>query len=210
MRVNINQIKEMKKKGDKIAMLTAYDYPTAKIVDEAGIPLILVGDSLGMVILGYESTIPVTMAEMLHHTKAVVRGSKKAMVIGDMPFMSYHTSVDDALRNAALFLQEAGAIRRRVKPRRRLPNCSRTPRPWKRPAPLPSSWKRCPPRWLALLARESLSPPLALVPVSAVMVRFRCSATSLAYVPILSPGMPSSMPGLQILCQVLLPSTTMR
>jgi len=109
MRVNINQIKEMKKKGDKIAMLTAYDYPTAKIVDQAGIPLILVGDSLGMVILGYESTIPVTMAEMLHHTKAVVRGSQRAMVIGDMPFMSYHTSVDDALRNAALFIQEAGA-----------------------------------------------------------------------------------------------------
>jgi len=109
MRVNINQIKEMKQKGEKITMLTAYDYATAKIVDEVGIPLILVGDSLGMVVLGYESTIPVTMEEMLHHTRAVVRGTKQAMVIGDMPFMTYHVSVEDALRNAARFIQEAGA-----------------------------------------------------------------------------------------------------
>jgi len=109
MRISLNQIKEMKQKGEKIAMLTAYDYPTAKIVDEAGIPLILVGDSLGMVVLGYESTIPVTMEEMLHHTKAVVRGTKQAMVIGDMPFMSYHISDNDALRNAARFIQEGGA-----------------------------------------------------------------------------------------------------
>lgn len=90
-------------------MLTAYDYSTARIVDEVGIPLILVGDSLGMVILGYESTIPVTMAEMLHHTRAVVRGSRQAMVIGDMPFMTYHVSVEEALRNAARFIQEGGA-----------------------------------------------------------------------------------------------------
>ena len=109
MRININQIKEMKQKGEKITMLTAYDYSTAKIVDEVGIPLILVGDSLGMVVLGYESTIPVTMDEMIHHTKAVVRGTKQAMVIGDMPFMTYHVSVDDALRNAARFIQEGGA-----------------------------------------------------------------------------------------------------
>jgi len=109
MRITINQIKEMKQKGEKIAMLTAYDYSTAKIVDEAGIPLILVGDSLGMVVLGYESTIPVTMEEMLHHIKAVVRGTKRAMVIGDMPFMTYHISVDDALYNAARFIQEGGA-----------------------------------------------------------------------------------------------------
>ena len=109
MRITVNQIKEMKQKGEKIAMLTAYDYSTAKIVDEAGIPLILVGDSLGMVVLGYESTIPVTMDEMLHHTKAVVRGTTKAMVIGDMPFMSYHISAEDALRNAARFIQEGGA-----------------------------------------------------------------------------------------------------
>jgi 3-methyl-2-oxobutanoate hydroxymethyltransferase len=90
-------------------MLTAYDYSTAKIVDEVGIPLILVGDSLGMVVLGYESTIPVTMDEMIHHTKAVVRGTKQAMVVGDMPFMTYTVSVDDALRNAARFIQEGGA-----------------------------------------------------------------------------------------------------
>ncbi|MFC2047823.1 3-methyl-2-oxobutanoate hydroxymethyltransferase [Chloroflexota bacterium] len=109
MRVTVNQIKEMKQKGSKIPMLTAYDYSTARIVDEVGIPLILVGDSLGMVVLGYESTIPVTIDEMLHHTKAVVRGTKQAMVIGDMPFMSYHLSVEQALRNAARFIQEAGA-----------------------------------------------------------------------------------------------------
>ncbi|GAH50576.1 unnamed protein product, partial [marine sediment metagenome] len=109
MRVSISQIKDMKQKGEKITMLTAYDYTTAKIIDEAGVPLILVGDSLGMVVLGYESTIPVTMEEMLHHTKAVVRGTKQAMVIGDMPFMTYHISVSDALRNAARFIQEGGA-----------------------------------------------------------------------------------------------------
>jgi len=109
MRITINQIKEMKQRAEKIVMLTAYDYSTARLVDEAGIPLILVGDSLGMVVLGYESTIPVTMDEMLHHTRAVVRGTKQAMVIGDMPFMTYHVSVEDALRNAARFIQEAGA-----------------------------------------------------------------------------------------------------
>jgi len=109
MRVTIGQIKEMKPRGEKIAMLTAYDYTTAKIVDEVGVPLILVGDSLGMVVLGYESTIPVTIEVMLHHTKAVVRGTQRAMVIGDMPFMTYHISMEDALRNAGRFIQEAGA-----------------------------------------------------------------------------------------------------
>jgi len=109
VRITVNQIKEMKQKGERIAMLTAYDYSTARIVDEAGIPLILVGDSLGMVVLGYESTIPVTMEDMLHHTKAVVRGTKQAMVIGDMPFMTYHISLEDALRNAGRFIQEGGA-----------------------------------------------------------------------------------------------------
>jgi 3-methyl-2-oxobutanoate hydroxymethyltransferase len=98
----------MKQKGEKISMLTAYDYTTAKIVDEAGVPMILVGDSLGMVVLGYESTIPVTIDDMLHHTRAVVRGTKKALVIGDMPFMTYHISVEDALRNAGRFIQETG------------------------------------------------------------------------------------------------------
>jgi 3-methyl-2-oxobutanoate hydroxymethyltransferase len=109
MRITINQIKEMKQKGEKISMLTAYDYSTAKIIDEVGIPLILVGDSLGMVVLGYESTIPVTMEDMLHHTKAVVRGTKQTLVVGDLPFMTYHVSIEDALRNAARFIQEAGA-----------------------------------------------------------------------------------------------------
>jgi 3-methyl-2-oxobutanoate hydroxymethyltransferase len=109
MRVTINQIKEMKQKGEKIVMLTAYDYATAKLVEDTGIPMILVGDSLGMVVLGYETPIPATMDVMLHHTKAVVRGTSKAMIIGDMPFMTYHISVEDALRNAARFIQEAGA-----------------------------------------------------------------------------------------------------
>jgi len=109
MRVTITEIKEMKQRKEKIPMLTAYDYVTAKMVDEAGVPLILVGDSLGMVMLGYESTIPVTMEEMIHHTKAVVRGAKQALIIGDMPFMTYHVSVSDALHNAARFIQEGGA-----------------------------------------------------------------------------------------------------
>ncbi len=109
MRVSITQIKEMKQKGEKIAMLTAYDYSTAKLIDEAGIPLILVGDSLGMVVLGYESTIPVTMDEMIHHTRAVVRGAANALIVGDMPFMTYQVSFEDAMRNAGRFIQEGGA-----------------------------------------------------------------------------------------------------
>jgi 3-methyl-2-oxobutanoate hydroxymethyltransferase len=109
MRITIDNIKEMKFKKEKIVMLTAYDYPTAKLVDEANVPIILVGDSLGMVVLGYDSTIPVTMEDMLHHTKAVSRGTKHALVVSDMPFMTYHTSSTDAMRNAARFLQEAGS-----------------------------------------------------------------------------------------------------
>lgn len=102
-------IRDMKQKKQKVTMLTAYDYGTAAIVDEAGIDIILVGDSLGMVVLGYDSTLPVTMEDMIHHTKAVCRGAKRAMVLGDMPFMSYQASVDEAVRNAGRFLQEAGA-----------------------------------------------------------------------------------------------------
>jgi len=109
MRTSINQIKEMKSKSEKIAMVTAYDYSTARIIDETSIPLILVGDSLGMVVLGYESTIPVTMEDMLHHTRAVVRGTTKAMIVGDLPFMTYQISSEDALRNAGRLIQEAGA-----------------------------------------------------------------------------------------------------
>jgi len=92
----------------RLPMLTAYDFPTAQILDDAGIPLLLVGDSLGQVLLGYETTVRVTMTEMIHHTKAVVRGSKRAMVIGDMPFLSYSTP-EDALENAGVFLRDAGA-----------------------------------------------------------------------------------------------------
>jgi 3-methyl-2-oxobutanoate hydroxymethyltransferase len=109
MRITINQIKEMKQKGEKIPMLTAYDYLTAKIVDRAGIPLILIGDSLGMVMLGYDSTIPVTMADMIHHTRAVVRGAQKALIVADMPFMSFQASDTDAMYNAGRLIQEGGA-----------------------------------------------------------------------------------------------------
>ena len=94
---------------EKIVTLTAYDFVTAKLVDEAGVDIILVGDSLGMVVLGYESTLPVTMEDMLHHTAAVARSRPKALLIADMPFMSYQRSVDHALENAGRFVQEAGA-----------------------------------------------------------------------------------------------------
>jgi len=99
----------MKKRGEKIVMLTAYDYPSARLVEEAGVPIILVGDSLGMVVLGYDSTIPVTMEEMLHHVKAVMRGTARAHVVADMPFMSYQAGPADALRNAGRLLKEGGA-----------------------------------------------------------------------------------------------------
>ena len=108
-RVSIDELKAMKRRGEKIAMLTAYDYPTARILDEAGVPIILVGDSLGMVVLGYDSTLPVTMDDMIHHTRAVVRGSQRTHVVADMPFMSYQAGAEDALRNAGRVLQEAGA-----------------------------------------------------------------------------------------------------
>jgi 3-methyl-2-oxobutanoate hydroxymethyltransferase len=107
-RMTINDIREMKKRGEKITMVTSYDYATAKIVDKVGIPLILVGDSLGVVVLGYDNTLPVTMDVMIHHSKAVVRGAQHAFIIGDMPFMTYHLSTEDAMRNAARFIQEAG------------------------------------------------------------------------------------------------------
>ena len=107
-RVTINDIRAMKQTGEKITVLTAYDYSTAKIIDNCNIPIILVGDSLGMVVLGYENALPVTMDIMIHHCKAVVRGATHALIVGDMPFMTYHVSVEDALRNAARFIQEAG------------------------------------------------------------------------------------------------------
>lgn len=98
-----------KQKGEKITILTAYDYSTAKLIDEASVDVIMVGDSLGMVVLGYDSTLPVTMEDMLHHTRAVVRGVNRAMVVGDMPFLSYQINVEEAVENAGRFLQEAGA-----------------------------------------------------------------------------------------------------
>ncbi len=102
------QIIERKSTGPKLTMLTAYDVNFARMIDEAGIDMVLVGDSLGMVVLGYESTVPVTMEEMLHHCRAVSKGVRHAMVIGDMPFMSYQISPEDALSNAGRFIKEAG------------------------------------------------------------------------------------------------------
>jgi 3-methyl-2-oxobutanoate hydroxymethyltransferase len=98
----------MKRRAEPITMLTAYDYPTALAMDQVGIDVILVGDSLGMVVLGYENTLPVTMEDMLHHCKAVARGAKYAMLVGDMPFLSYQISLTEAVRNAGRFLQEGG------------------------------------------------------------------------------------------------------
>jgi len=105
----VTSFKKFKENKEKITMITAYDYTTAQLMDEAGIDTILVGDSLGMVMLGYDNTLQVTMEDMLHHTKAVVRGAKNALVVGDMPFMSYHVSIEDTLRNAGRFIKEAGA-----------------------------------------------------------------------------------------------------
>lgn len=102
-------IRQMKQKKEKITMLTAYDFSTASLLDQAGVDLLLVGDSLAMVVLGYESTIPVTMDDMIRHTQAVARGTKRAMVIGDMPFMSYQCSVEKAVENAGRFLKEGMA-----------------------------------------------------------------------------------------------------
>jgi len=107
-RLTVADIGRMHADGERIPMLTAYDFPTARLLDEAGIPLILVGDSVGEVVLGYESTVRVSMTEMLHHTRAVVRGTQRALVIGDMPFLSYATT-DEALTNAGRFLRDAGA-----------------------------------------------------------------------------------------------------
>ena len=109
MSVTVRDVQAFRERGERFVMLTAYDALSAKLLDEAGIPLILVGDSVGNGPLGYESTLPVTMADMLHHTAAVRRGVTNALVIGDMPFMSYQASVEEGFRNAGRFLQEAGA-----------------------------------------------------------------------------------------------------
>jgi 3-methyl-2-oxobutanoate hydroxymethyltransferase len=107
-KLTIADLREKKVRGKKITMMTAYDYPTASLVEQAGIDTILVGDSLGMVVLGYESTVPVTMEDMLHHCRAVTRGAKRSFVVGDMPFMSYQVSVEKGVENAGRFLKEAG------------------------------------------------------------------------------------------------------
>ena len=109
MRVTIRDLREMKRRGEKIPMITAYDYTAAQLVERAGIPLILVGDSLGQVMLGYDSTVPVSMDDMVHHVKAAVRGTERAHVVGDMPFLSYHAADSDAVRNAGRLLKEGGA-----------------------------------------------------------------------------------------------------
>jgi 3-methyl-2-oxobutanoate hydroxymethyltransferase len=109
MRIRITDILEMKKLAQPIPCLTAYDYPTARIVDEAGAPLVLVGDSVGNVVLGYDSTVPVTMDEMLHHVRSVVRGTVKSLVVADLPFMSYQVTTTEGVHNAGRMLKEGGA-----------------------------------------------------------------------------------------------------
>jgi 3-methyl-2-oxobutanoate hydroxymethyltransferase len=108
-RVTIRDIQRRKRAGEPIVMLTAYDYPGARLVEQAGVDFILVGDSLGMVVLGYDSTVPVTMEEIIHHAKAVVRGTSRALVVADMPFLSYQITTEDAVRNAGRLLKETGA-----------------------------------------------------------------------------------------------------
>ena len=106
--ITVPDIRSRKQGGRRIVMLTAYDCPTARLLDQAGVDIILVGDSLANTVLGYDSTLPVTMDEMLHHARAVVRGTRRALVVGDMPYMSYQTGASDAIRNAGRFLKEAG------------------------------------------------------------------------------------------------------
>ncbi|HEX8100334.1 MAG TPA: 3-methyl-2-oxobutanoate hydroxymethyltransferase [Actinomycetota bacterium] len=109
MSVTVRDVRGFKERGERFVMLTAYDFPTGQILDEAGVPVILVGDSLAQNVLGYETTLPVTMDEMLHHCRAVARGAENALIVGDMPFLSYQTSLEDGIRNAGRFLKEGGA-----------------------------------------------------------------------------------------------------
>jgi len=109
VRLNINNISEMYKNGEKISAITAYDFTFASLADSVGFPIILVGDSLGQVALGYDSTVPVTMSDMLIHVKSVVRGAKKSLIIADMPFMSYQSDISDAISNAGRLIKEGGA-----------------------------------------------------------------------------------------------------
>ena len=107
--ITVHDLKAWKAEGRRFTMLTAYDFPTAQILDRAGIPILLVGDSVGNNVLGYEDTLPVTMEEMLHHTRAVARGAERAMVVGDLPFLSYQISLEEGVRNAGRLLKEGGA-----------------------------------------------------------------------------------------------------
>jgi 3-methyl-2-oxobutanoate hydroxymethyltransferase len=109
MTVTVRDVRAFKERGERFVMLTAYDVPTASILDQAGVPILLVGDSLAQNVLGYPTTLPVTMDEMLHHTRAVARGASNALIVGDMPFLSYQTSLEDGIRNAGRFLKEGGA-----------------------------------------------------------------------------------------------------
>src|SRR6266849_1155318 len=108
-KIRTSTLQAMKRRGEKIAVLTAYDYPGARAVDEAGLDVTLVGDSLGMVVLGYDSTLPVTLEDMIHHTRAARRGTKRALLVGDMPFRTYKVSPKQALESAGRLLQEGGA-----------------------------------------------------------------------------------------------------
>jgi len=131
-------------KPDKITCLTAYDYPTARLLDEAGVDVILVGDSVGMVALGYESTLPVTLEDILHHTRAVRRGTRRALLVADMPFGSYHTDTAESLRNAVRFVKEAGAEAVKVEGGERrlelIAACAAPTRSLPSPAPTSRSW----------------------------------------------------------------------
>jgi len=108
-KITVADILSMKERGEKITQVTAYDYPSARMVDEAGIEMILVGDSVGMVVLGYENPIPVTVDDIVHHTRPVARGAKGPLIVGDLPFMAYHASVEDAIRNSGRIIKEGGA-----------------------------------------------------------------------------------------------------
>jgi len=108
-KVTVSDLGAMKRRGERITMVTAYDYPMAQLVDRSGIDVILVGDSLGMVVLGYKNPLPVTVDDVVHHCRAVVRGAERPLIVADLPFMSYHASVEDAIRNSGRIIQEGGA-----------------------------------------------------------------------------------------------------
>src|SRR5262245_27187912 len=107
--IRVPDLRSMKERGEKITVLTAYDTPMARLLDRTGIDVILVGDSLGMVVLGYETTLPVTLDMMIHHTRAVTRGAKRALVVADMPFLTYQLNIEEAMINAGRLVQEGGA-----------------------------------------------------------------------------------------------------